>query len=156
MLPAKAPRARRSPLHTSALIPAVATLALFGAGCGDEDEEDDSAAISDTAIELHLALDPDGPGGKEPMPEIARCEVADGSECGRLGPLDFAPIDPQTPCTEIYGGPDEVEVTGTVAGEPIDTAFTRANGCEIERFDVLTPLLQELFPGYRPGASLRP
>ena len=30
--------------------------------------------------------------------------------------------------------------------------FTRANGCEIDRFDRITPLLRELFPDYEPGA----
>jgi hypothetical protein len=128
---------------------------LVAAGCGDEDG-DGSAAPSDTATELHLALDPDGPGGADPETAIVRCEPADGSACGRLSSIDFAVVDPQTPCTEIYGGRDEVEVRGYVGGEPVEATLTRANGCEISRFDELVPVLQEQFPGYEPGASIAP
>ena len=70
-------------------------------------------------------------------------------------PSDFAPI-ARHACTEIYGGPDEVTLEGTIGGEPVDATFTRANGCEIDRFDRITPLLEELFPDYKPGASLAP
>jgi len=87
---------------------------------------------------------------------MVRCEAADGSVCGRLGPTDFAPTDPQTPCTEIYGGPDELDVRGYVAGETVEAKFTRRNGCEIDRFETLMPVLKEEFPGYEPGASLAP
>jgi hypothetical protein len=90
------------------------------------------------------------------MPAIIRCENADGSECGRLTAVDFEPIDPKTPCTEIYGGPDQVDVEGTIGGEAVDTTLTRANGCEIERFDRLVPVLKDQFPDYKPGASLAP
>jgi len=123
-------------------------------GCGDED--DDNPVVSETATEIHLALDPDGPGGAEPQPAIIRCEEADGSVCGRLHATDVAPIDPEQPCTEIYGGPDQVEMSGAIAGETVDVTLTRANGCEIERFDRLVPVLQEEFPGYEPGASIAP
>ena len=62
----------------------------------------------------------------------------------------------QTPCTEIFGGPDIATIQGTLRGEPVEAELTRANGCEIERFDRFTPMLRELFPGYRPGSALAP
>jgi hypothetical protein len=37
-------------------------------------------------------------------------------------------------CTELYGGPATAHVTGTFAGDPVDTSFGRANGCEIDRW----------------------
>ena len=154
MLRAEARRAPGTPVVAARALTALTALALLVAGCGDE--EDDNSAVSETATEIHLALDPDGPGGTEPQTAIVRCEETDGSECGRLKATDFAPIDPQTPCTEIYGGPDEVALEGTIAGEPVSTTLTRANGCEIDRFDRITPLLEELFPDYKPGASLAP
>jgi hypothetical protein len=38
----------------------------------------------------------------------------------------------------------------------VDATLTRANGCEIERFDRFAELLAQLFPDYEPGASLGP
>ena len=151
MLPAEARRAPRAALlAVGALILAVA------AGCGDEDEEapggDDGAATS-----LEVTLDADGPGGDPSQTESVSCEPrVGGSPCARLDTTDLAPLDPMTPCTEIYGGPDEVTVAGTIAGEDVTATLTRANGCEIDRFDRLAPLLRDLFPGYQPGASLAP
>ena len=48
-------------------------------------------------------------------------------------------------CTELYGGPEVVHVTGTVklpgkAAQPVDISAGRNNGCEIARFDKLAPL----------------
>jgi hypothetical protein len=153
VLPAEAPRARRSPLAAAALILTLAAPALI-AGCGDDDDE--GSGDGGTATELSVTLDPDGPGRQEAATEVIQCETGDGSECGRLEPADFAPIDPQTACTEIYGGPDELHVEGTVAGDEVNTTMTRANGCEIERFDRLVPLLRDLYPDYEPGAALQP
>ena len=43
-----------------------------------------------------------------------------------------------TACTEIYGG-DQV---ATVTGPGVQAFFNRANGCEIERWDDVAPLLE--------------
>ena len=158
MLPAEAHGATRpARLAARALVPlglgVVAALAL-GVGCGDDDDGD--SAVNFTGTELHIGLDPDGPGGVEPKAAIVSCEPADGSACGRLSATDFAPIDPQTPCTEIYGGPDEVEIAGVIGDEPVDTTLTRANGCEIERFEPIVPVLKEQFPSYEPGSAIAP
>jgi hypothetical protein len=128
-------------------------LALLVAGCGDEDE---GGGVNSTGTELQIALDPDGPGGAEPKTAIVRCELADGSVCGRLNAADLAPVDPQMACTEIYGGPDVAEIDGFIGDEPVETTLTRANGCEIERFDRIVPVLKQEFPGYEPGAAIAP
>ena len=156
MLP---PEAHRAPgaavVAARALTLGLAALALVAAGCGDE--EDDSSASEPGATELTIVLDADGAKGERPRSEEVACAPgADDSPCSRLAATDLAPLDPATPCTEIYGGPDEAAVEGTIAGEPVSATLTRANGCEIDRFERLTPLLRELFPGYRPGASLAP
>ena len=58
--------------------------------------------------------------------------------CARLNqqPSLAAPsLDPATACTEIYGGPQRAEVSGTVNGQPIDSEFSRSNGCVISQWE---------------------
>jgi hypothetical protein len=38
-------------------------------------------------------------------------------------------------CTQIYGGPQTLRVTGTIDGRVVKRRFTRTNGCEIADFD---------------------
>lgn len=38
-------------------------------------------------------------------------------------------------CTEIYGGPDEASITGTLDEQPVDVVITRNNGCGIDDWD---------------------
>jgi hypothetical protein len=44
-------------------------------------------------------------------------------------------------CTEVYGGPQTATLTGTWQGKPVNSSFSRTNGCEIARWDALVPLL---------------
>lgn len=44
-------------------------------------------------------------------------------------------------CTEIYGGPQLAQITGTLDDAPIDTTIDRANGCGIDDWDRLLALL---------------
>lgn len=155
MLRAEARRAPGTPVVAARALTALTALALLVAGCGDE--EVDPGGDEPGATELTVTVDPDGSRGEKPMSSSASCEAgADGSPCAGLTSDTVAPVPPATACTEIYGGPDEVTLEGTIGGEPVDATFTRANGCEIDRFDRITPLLRELFPEYEPGASLAP
>ncbi|MFD0078352.1 SSI family serine proteinase inhibitor [Streptomyces sp. NPDC127166] len=67
--------------------------------------------------------------------------------CGRLGQLGrdggdpFAPVPEGQMCTQVYGGPAVAHVTGTWQGRQVDARFSRANGCEIDRWENLEPLL---------------
>lgn len=68
-------------------------------------------------------------GGTVPNPAEA---------CRRLlstGRAIFAPTPPGTPCTMIYGGPQEALVTGTLGGAKIWARFRRRDGCEIARWN---------------------
>lgn len=158
MLPAEAPRARRRPRLLLRALSALALGAAALAGCGNEEGGGDAGDGPPTGeSRLEVSLFPRGAAGRE-RTAIASCE-GEGRACEQLRalvPADLYPVDPATACTEIYGGPDEVRVEGTLDGEPVDALLTRVNGCEIDRFDRLLPLLRELFPGYRPGAALGP
>ncbi len=60
------------------------------------------------------------------------------------GVIDLLPTlrpDPEEACTLIYGGPQRYTVEGTVSGEPVAIEVTRANGCNIARFDQLRDAL---------------
>ena len=50
-------------------------------------------------------------------------------------PEALEPLPPDSVCTQIYGGPEEAEVVGTLNGEQVNATFSRQNGCEIDRFD---------------------
>jgi Subtilisin inhibitor-like len=79
-----------------------------------------------------------------------RCDPASGSlvrparACARLaasGVQLFAPLRKDIACTEIYGGPQKARVVGTVAGKHVWTTVTRRNGCEIDRWQRISPWL---------------
>jgi hypothetical protein len=157
---------RQAPLGRRAARPAARALKRFAAalcvaaglaafGCG-EDESGDAASPSPSAgTELTITLDADGPGGAPPRAEELSC-AGPCPALGGLEPADLEPVPGDVACTEIFGGPDTVTIEGEIGGEPVDAKLTRANGCEIERFDQATPLLRSLFPGYEPGESLMP
>ena len=74
------------------------------------------------------------PTGSHPDVEGACSDLADAED-------PFGEPDPDTACTEIYGGPQTARVTGTWQGDPVDTTFDRANGCGIARWDAVGRLL---------------
>jgi hypothetical protein len=41
-------------------------------------------------------------------------------------------------CTQIYGG----DQLATITGAGVQASFSRANGCEIARWDALRPVLE--------------
>ena len=70
-------------------------------------------------------------------------DKADDGICAWLaaeGAAIFAVPPPNQACTEQYGGPEVATVTGTFDGKPVDTTFSRTNGCEIARYDAAAPL----------------
>lgn len=157
--------ARRPPAASRVAAGLVAALvAAVAAGCGDGDGGSPGGGAAGGAgggeTVLTITLDRDGEGGRAPEEATVECDGRGADAvCAALagvGADDLAPVPAATPCTEIYGGPDEATVAGTLGGEPVDETLTRANGCEIERFDHLVPALRELFPGYVPGEALAP
>ena len=133
----------------------MAAIALAIAACGDETEGSGDGA----STELTLTLDVDGSGGEPPRRASLSCPGGGGPACDAVAALPAdpaAPVPAQTACTEIYGGPETVALEGTLDGEPVDATLTRANGCEVERFDRFAKVLEQLFPDYEPGGSLQP
>lgn len=138
---------------------AALALAVAAVGCGSDDgttlTEPPAADPGTITLELqlnHVEVDGDGSAGIDCGADGSNsvaCELA-----AAIDPAVFEPPDPNVACTEIYGGPDELFVAGEINGEVINAIYTRANGCEIDRFDAWVPLLQELYPGYVPGASI--
>ncbi|MEU2116540.1 SSI family serine proteinase inhibitor [Streptomyces sp. NPDC016459] len=90
---------------------------------------------ADGTFELTCA---DKPGGNHP----ARAKA-----CARLDQLAEAGGDPFLPvpedqiCTQIYGGSAVAHITGTWQGRTVDARFSRADGCEIDRWENLEPVL---------------
>jgi len=151
-------RARRPAVRSlSRSLPALgaACLTLLLAGCGADDGETPPGGET---IELEVTLDRDGRGGGPEQSERISCEIDSGCNqaAEELARSDFEPVPADAICTEIFGGPDTATIQGTLDGERVEAELSRANGCEIERFDRFLPLLTELFPAYRPGAALRP
>ena len=79
-----------------------------------------------------------------------RCNPAGGTlrrpvrACARLtsgGAKLFAPLPQNAFCTEIYGGPQKARVVGTVNGRRVRATFTRTDGCEISRWQRISPWL---------------
>ncbi len=97
-------------------------------------------------------------GGEEPAPAVKEgtrlvVEVRPRGEAGpvkrRVGrdppagitAADFGPVSADLACAEIYGGPAEAHVEGTLDGKRIDATFNRTNACEMERWDRVEALL---------------
>ena len=93
--------------------------------------ETGSSAVPDAIWTLRC----NPPRGTLKRPAVACRKLAKG------GPKLFAPVPPKTVCTEIYGGPQKARVRGVVAGKRVRTTFTRINGCEIARWNRLSPWL---------------
>ncbi|TQJ35167.1 serine protease inhibitor [Arthrobacter sp. SLBN-122] len=104
-------------------------------------------------IDLTITIreDPDGPE------HVFRLVAADGTPAAgttlpgpgaalaaleRFGEDIFFPKPgPPKLCTQQYGGPQVAVVTGTFHGRPVNSTFTRTDGCEIARWKAMGPLL---------------
>jgi hypothetical protein len=92
----------------------------------------------------------EGPGDTPDAVWTLRCTPARGTlsrpavACRKLaagGAKLFAPVRPGAICTEIYGGPQRARVVGMLAGKRVWSTFARSNGCEIDRWQRLSPWL---------------
>ncbi|MFD4371538.1 SSI family serine proteinase inhibitor [Streptomyces sp. NPDC058486] len=81
------------------------------------------------------------PQGDHPAAERA-CERLE--DFARAGGNPFAPVPEDAFCAQVHGGPVTAQVTGTWQGRRIDARFSRANGCEIERWENVEPLLPSI------------
>jgi hypothetical protein len=74
-------------------------------------------------------------GGTHPHPDAACAALA-------AHPDALTRVPDEALCTQIHGGNETAAVNGAVSGERVDARFDRTNGCEIERWDALDPLLR--------------
>jgi hypothetical protein len=106
---------------------------LFLAGCGSEEDGDDSpAGASAPATELTVTVWPKGPDGPKRERSV---ECPGAAVCPELSAQGFAPMPGNMACTAIYGGPSVAHVTGTLRGEPVDERFSLEDGCQIARWE---------------------
>jgi hypothetical protein len=110
-------------------------------GCGQEAA--DPAAPPAGVADVVVRVDRDGPGGRPPVARRVRCRADERSPACRalLAAGALGPVGADAVCTELYGGPQRARVTGTVAGRRVAASFSRADGCEIARWDRLAAVL---------------
>jgi len=66
--------------------------------------------------------------------------LVDSAACEQLADPDVQTLLVEGPpldrvCTEIYGGPDEATIVGTLDEQAVNTVITRNNGCGIDDWD---------------------
>ena len=54
----------------------------------------------------------------------------------------FKELDSDLACAQIYGGPERAEIKGRWGKRKVDITLNRSNGCEMERWDLHSPLWQ--------------
>ncbi|MFJ9827007.1 SSI family serine proteinase inhibitor [Streptomyces sp. NPDC101160] len=81
------------------------------------------------------------PGGTHPAAENACKRLEQLTRAGGGADDPFAAVPEGQMCTEQYGGPATAHITGTWQGRTVDARFSRVNGCEIDRWENLRPVL---------------
>jgi hypothetical protein len=134
-----------------ALISLLAAAALLSA-CGSEADSDAGGGNGpdpEPPTRLQVSFRPSGsdgeatsavltcapPGGDHPRAQRACLALEANADA-------LEPIAGDVACTEIYGGPETAEVSGMFQGRQIRALFNRTNGCEIDRWERLAPLLR--------------
>ena len=69
----------------------------------------------------------------------AACDLVTGDDNARARLVAGAPA--QRVCTQLYGGPQQAQVTGRISGRAVDVTVTRADGCGVADWSLLQPLL---------------
>jgi subtilisin inhibitor-like len=92
---------------------------------------------------LQITVWPNGQGHAPRRTYTLTCAPVGGTlphaarACAQLTALKdpFAPTPPATPCTQIYGGPQEALVVGGFRGVKVHARFSMNGGCEIARWN---------------------
>ncbi len=126
---------------------------LVAQGCGGGDASGGTAGEPGTG-QLQITYIPE-PGVK-PRTATLVCPATDSDDraaCEQIESLSaaFDPVPPGKGCALIYGGPEQIALYGTWAGERVNTTLTRTDGCEMERYESLAPVLLPLVGG--PGGG---
>jgi hypothetical protein len=97
------------------------------------------ASAGNTKLEISVSI-----GGSEAPTKTWTLECPDGGTlphperaCAKLAVMDdpFAPAPKDQACTQVFGGPEVADVTGTFRGQPLNAHFEKGNGCEIARWN---------------------
>jgi hypothetical protein len=123
-------------------------LILLAGGCGSEESDSGSGPV-EPATQLEVTFWPQGRAMGNAQKLTLNCDPPGGTHrdpaeaCGKLAALDnpFAAPPKDEVCTELYGGPEEAEISGTYRGQPVSYKLARTNGCEIGRYEKLSFLL---------------
>ena len=110
------------------------------------------AALGGTSADTSLRITywEDSANASSSVTWTLRCDPARGTfsrparACARLaavGMKPFAPLPKNVVCTEIYGGPQRARIVGVVGGKHVWSTFTRADGCQIDRWQRISPWL---------------
>ena len=114
------------------------------AGCGSV--AGDSPEPRARGTQLEITVWPKGQGKSDPLTTTLSCNPAGGdvadpdAACTAIaakGASLFEPTPAGLSCTELYGGPQEARVIGSVSGQAVDARFSRKDGCEIARWDAV-------------------
>lgn len=127
----------------------LAAAALLFAACGsDEPTTPATGGGSDELANFVVTVDPDGTGSEAAKELQVSCKAPTDSDlCGAaagLSDADLAPTKADVACTQQFGGPETATIKGTLRGEPVDASFSRSDGCEIARWDKVSPLLNQV------------
>ena len=125
-------------------------LAVLLAGCGSESDTGSSPPLFDLVVTfwpegspepvVRATLTCEPAGGTHPDPEAACAALLANEQA-----LD--PVSGDVACTEIYGGPQEATIVGRGREVNLNAALNRTNGCEIDRWEKLKPVVD--FPASR-------
>jgi hypothetical protein len=119
------------------------------AGCGGSGDPAPAPARTAATGSIALAVRYDDGAGKVRTGRLicaggeqrATGALADRAPATRLctqartiAPLFFKQRGGRVACTQLYGGPQTLRVTGTIDGRAVNRRFARTNGCEIADF----------------------
>lgn len=128
-------------------ISVLAVLVVAVAACGgDEEGPGPPEEPSTGATRLEVKVWPEGRPGKARSATVV-CDNPEtgGEDCAageQVDPEALVPTPPDVACTQIFGGPQEATIEGTLRGEELDVELSRRNGCEISRWEAAEALLE--------------
>jgi hypothetical protein len=109
-----------------------------------------SAGTSATGTALTVTYWADGANTAQRVQWTLRCNPPRGTlgraatACRKLangGARLFAGVPKDVACIQIYGGPQVARVVGAVKGVRVWASLSRTDGCQISRWDRLSPWL---------------
>lgn len=121
-------------------------------GCGDDAPAPQAGDAGTGNLQITYIPEPGVTPRKADL--VCPASTADGAAaCEQIESLTpaFDPVPADQVCSQQYGGPEQIVLSGTWAGKSVDTTLTRTNGCEIDRYASLAPVLLPLVGG--PGGG---